>query len=744
MSAQPRARHRHHRRPRAPGSEGPGDGRDGRRDRDRDPGLLLRAAARAAGRRLPHVPVRGRGAAEAPGRLHADGHGRPRPQDRRDEREGGRGPERDPRVHPPQPPARLPGLRQGRRVPAPGPDLPLRPRLDAHALPEADVRQADPDLAADRARPRALHPLLPLHPLLRERLRGRPARGRQPRRLVDDRDLRGRALPRALLRQRRRALPRRRAHLDDLPLPRAAVGDPERAHRLRALPGRLQRLGDDARGQGGARSSPATTRRSTRAGSATRAASPTTTCAPTDRIRAPLVRVRRRGFEEVSVRGGARRGRDRASRGRLGSVVVAFSGRRDRRAGDRARAHRPRGPRLRRGAPARTTGRPGLAAFRAPLSAIRDADVCLVLGDDPVVERAPVVDLWLRAARRRRGATSIAVNPAGDVQVAPGSAPQVCAALREGGKPPTELRRRRSAVRGADARRARLVGGRPDRRPPRRRARQRPARERPARRSPSTPCRARPTAAASPPPGTPSARAVPTRRRRARSARSIVSGDEAGADPRVAELAGRARFVLTTAMFQSDLTAWSHVVLPGTSYLEREGTFVNLEGRRAAAPPGRRPERARRARVARRGSASASASPIDPWAAPGRGEQAELRARRRVRLVAARPAGADRQGRPGPGSSSSATGRSSAAPPSSASRSSSSSGPRRRGRARPRGRGRRAGSHAGETVRVSSNGTTKELRARLSRRLRDRRRRGSPAEHAEGLADRVQVEKAGA
>ena len=39
-----------------------------------------------------------------------------------------RGTERDARVHPRQPPARLPGLRQGRRVPAAGPDLPLRAR----------------------------------------------------------------------------------------------------------------------------------------------------------------------------------------------------------------------------------------------------------------------------------------------------------------------------------------------------------------------------------------------------------------------------------------------------------------------------------------------------------------------------------------------------------------------------------------------------------------------------------------
>ena len=90
--------------------------------------------------------------------------------------DGRRGAERDARVHPRQPPARLPGLRQGRRVPAAGPDLPLRPRQHAHDVPEADVREADPDLADDRARPRALHPLLPLHPLLRGGRRGRPAR----------------------------------------------------------------------------------------------------------------------------------------------------------------------------------------------------------------------------------------------------------------------------------------------------------------------------------------------------------------------------------------------------------------------------------------------------------------------------------------------------------------------------------------------------------------------------------------
>ena len=43
---------------------------------------------------------------------------------------------------------------------------------------------------------------------------------------------------------------------------------------------------------------------------------------------------------------------------------------------------------------------PALDAFRLPLSAIRDAELIVILGDDPVVERAPIVDLWIKAARR--------------------------------------------------------------------------------------------------------------------------------------------------------------------------------------------------------------------------------------------------------------------------------------------------------------------------------------------------------
>jgi predicted molibdopterin-dependent oxidoreductase YjgC len=70
----------------------------------------------------------------------------------------------------------------------------------------------------------------------------------------------------------------------------------------------------------------------------------------------------------------------------------------------------------------------------------------------------------------------------------------------------------------------------------------------------------------------------------------FVSGDEAAADPNVRALAEHAETVIVTAMFQGLAVGWADLVLPGTSYLERDGTYVNLEGRlqrlrRAVIPP---------------------------------------------------------------------------------------------------------------------------------------------------------------
>jgi NADH dehydrogenase/NADH:ubiquinone oxidoreductase subunit G len=60
----------------------------------------------------------------------------------------------------------------------------------------------------------------------------------------------------------------------------------------------------------------------------------------------------------------------------------------------------------------------------------------------------------------------------------------------------------------------------------------------------------------------------------------VVSGDEAAADPAVRELAESAGSVLAITMFQGLAVGWADLVLPGTSYLERDGSMTNLEGRR--------------------------------------------------------------------------------------------------------------------------------------------------------------------
>src|SRR5205807_3134965 len=70
----------------------------------------------------------------------------------------------------------------------------------------------------------------------------------------------------------------------------------------------------------------------------------------------------------------------------------------------------------------------------------------------------------------------------------------------------------------------------------------------------------------------------------------FVSGDEAAANPDVRALAEKAERVITISMFQALAAGWADLVLPGTSYLERDGTYVNLEGRiqrlrRAVIPP---------------------------------------------------------------------------------------------------------------------------------------------------------------
>ena len=89
--------------------------------------------------------------------------------------EGQKGPGRGARVPAREPPARLPGVRQGRRVPAAGPGPRLRAGREPVPGGEAALGQAHPHLRARAARPRALHPVRALR-------RASPPRSRARRR----------------------------------------------------------------------------------------------------------------------------------------------------------------------------------------------------------------------------------------------------------------------------------------------------------------------------------------------------------------------------------------------------------------------------------------------------------------------------------------------------------------------------------------------------------------------------------
>ena len=124
-----------------------------------------------------------------------------------------RGAEQRRRVPARQPPARLPRLRQGRRVPAAGHHVRLGPRDLAHGRAQAPLQEAAGAVAADRDRPRALHPLLPLRALLAGGQRGLPADPARARRALVRRHVRRAPVRRAVLRQHHRAVPGGRADL---------------------------------------------------------------------------------------------------------------------------------------------------------------------------------------------------------------------------------------------------------------------------------------------------------------------------------------------------------------------------------------------------------------------------------------------------------------------------------------------------------------------------------------------------
>jgi NADH-quinone oxidoreductase subunit G len=187
-------------------------------------------------------------------------------------------------------------------------------------------------------------------------------------------------------------------------------------------------------------------------------------------------------------------------------------------------------------------------AVRAPLSAIGEADVIAILGDEPVAERAPIVELWVKLARRNgaeilheldeerlrgaeRGVLIWSGGDDGGAEVAALASSLGCAGFH---LPQTANGR---GVWDAWA------------------------------------------AAGDAEPENPEPISL-----------LIISGDEAAADPHVRALAEQAESVLAIAMFRRLVTPLADLVLPGTSYLERDGTYINLEGRlqrlrRAAIPP---------------------------------------------------------------------------------------------------------------------------------------------------------------
>jgi NADH-quinone oxidoreductase subunit G len=271
----------------------------------------------------------------------------------------------------------------------------------------------------------------------------------------------------------------------------------------------------------------------------------------TDRIVDPIKRVRRRGFEPVSW-DDALAEAERLLQAAEGRVVVALSGSETiEQAYALAKLVR-QGTRSHEAVlPEEVSG--ALDAYRLPLSAIADAQVVAVLGDVPLHESAPIVDLWVRQARRN-GARIVAT--ADDTS---GAERVVLIWSGPGGRGGLQV--------AQHAERLGLAG--------------------------KAGCGAFYV------PATPNGRGIAD----AWAACSdeepagfdsigvlIVSGDEAAADPNVRGLAEHADAVIATSMFHGLAVGWADLVLPGTSYLERDGTYVNLEGRlqrlrRTAAPP---------------------------------------------------------------------------------------------------------------------------------------------------------------
>jgi NADH-quinone oxidoreductase subunit G len=276
-----------------------------------------------------------------------------------------------------------------------------------------------------------------------------------------------------------------------------------------------------------------------------------------DRIRDPLRRSGPRRLVELSWDDAL----DEAEgllRGARGRVVTALSG------SETVEQAYALGRLLREGLGAHSAVLPeetsdALDAFRLPLSAIRDAELVIVLGDEPVAQRAPIVDLWLKAAQRK----GVHVGYAGDALAN-------CRKLAD--------KRNALGKRLRESERAILIWS----------AEEGCGGAHLAALARELGFAGKPGSGAFHLQRTANGRGVAEAWAAASDAEGpnpdpigllVVSGDEAAADPGVHALADRAERVLVTAMFRNLVVGWADLVLPGTSYLERDGSYVNLEGR---------------------------------------------------------------------------------------------------------------------------------------------------------------------
>ena len=229
----PERRDAHDQRARRRGPQGrDGHCRCARRRRVR--AALLLPPAHVAGRDVSPVHGRSRGAAwPDDGRVVHDS-GRRRPGGPHRHRSGQACPGGHARTAPRQPPARLPGLRQGRRVSAPGPGVQPRPGRESVRRVQASLREADPDLRSRVPRPRALHPVRPLHAVRRRSGRRQAHPLHQPWQRHPGDDVPRRAVRVVLLGQHRADLPGRCAHREAVPVQGPTVGP--RTSRSRPAP----------------------------------------------------------------------------------------------------------------------------------------------------------------------------------------------------------------------------------------------------------------------------------------------------------------------------------------------------------------------------------------------------------------------------------------------------------------------------------------------------------------------------